>query len=749
MNSKAILLSVVLIMAAFGTVAVLAEDSTAEGNSGNATTSGGTDSETEPATLESASGKTSSSTSAASWKYDVESKTLTITVSSTANVISALDSDSSSWANWTMTSGTMSDDSAATASSYGPDDVFDKSGFKLIITGGDPSIAANAFKNAAVTSVSFTSSTSNVSIEADAFNSCGTLTSVDFKNVSSIGASAFKDCVKLGTVSNIASPTIGNYAFQNCKVLASVNIGSATLSEGNTVFAGCEKLTKIEVSSTSTYKVEDNGHILYDSNKTTVVAYTPGYTPTGVVVLPSTVRTVNMGTENVVYVIDLLKTSGDVKFNKLSSGTKAIGIAYSSQGMSTSTPSYSNGTFTLKYTLYQGWKVTADCMDDGGAGATIAADGNSIQMKTVSGSSYKLLPMGVAKVTVQSVQDLKEMDGWLVNCNLESYKEVDGILTDVFLSARITGYDKSGTGVATVGDTMYFHGMVCDVTGFTPGDYSSLKELTITDNLNLPVGIFENCSQLSKVSMDKVIKLNDHVFRYCVKLHDVSMVACESIGDYAFEGCMNLADIRLGADKVEFGDGVFNNCPQLNMLTVGNETEITGNPGLFIVHTDDGMSVRLYDDNLVVTGLSNVLMYSDSPKGEKIESTTSADGWSTVFIGDMDEIYLSKGTAGRSQGYMIVFDTQIGVKVDSTLVTGTNGLDLPSPHKDGYSFKGWSTSSETFIEFDDSSSIRSSQVLYGFWEKDNSADNTHVIVIAMFAIAIVATIALLVINNRR
>ena len=753
MNSKAILLTVLLMVAIVGGVSVFEDSSldatqtTGDGPT-NEYTSGDDTPTTEP-TVVSAEGKTSTGSNAASWKYDCEDDILTITVSPTTNQISALDSDNSmSWGSWTLTSATLSNNDKIT-SDYYPDDIFDTTGFTLVITGGDPNISANAFKNAKVTTVSFTSSSTNVSIEADSFNGCSTLNTVDLKNVTSIGANAFKDCSKLNKISNIASPTIGGYAFQNCKELTSVNIGSATLSDGKTVFAGCEKLTKFEVSSTSSYKVDSTGHILYDSGETTVVAYTPGHTPTGVVVLPSAVRTVNMGTENVVYVIDLLKTSGDVTFNKLDSGTKATAISYSSQGMSSVTPSYANGTFTLKYSLYSGWAVTKSCMDDGGAGATIATDGKSIQMKVAAGSSYKLLPMGVAKVTADSVQDLKEMDGWLVDCQLDMFNEEDGILTNVDLSARITGYSDSGSGVATVGDTMYFHGMACDVTGFNPGKYTALKELTVTDDLSIPSGIFENCSKLTKVTMDSVTELNDSVFRYCVSLSDVSMDSCTTIGDYAFEGCNALSKITLGANKVDFGKGVFNNCPQLDMLAVGNDTEIIGNPGLFIVHLDDSMSVSLYDDNLVVTGLSNVLMYSDSKSGEKVEARTSADGWSTVYVGDMDEIYLSKGTASRSDGYMIVFDTQIGVKTDSVLVTGSGGVDLPIPHKDGYKFRGWSTDSESFVEFDDGSSVRSSQVLYGFWEKEVSPDNTSTYVLAAFAVAVIATVLVLFVNSRR
>ena len=98
---------------------------------------------------------------------------------------------------------------------------------------------------------------------------------------------------------------------------------------------------------------------------------------------------------------------------------------------------------------------------------------------------------------------------------------------------------------------------------------------------------------------------------------------------------------------------------------------------------------------------------------------------------------------------MIVFDTQIGVKTDSVLVTGSGGVDLPTPYKDGYKFRGWSTDSESFVEFDDGSSVRSSQVLYGFWEKKVSPDNTSTYVLAAFAVAVIATVLVLFVNSRR
>ena len=89
------------------------------------------------------------------------------------------------------------------------------------------------------------------------------------------------------------------------------------------------------------------------------------------------------------------------------------------------------------------------------------------------------------------------------------------------------------------------------------------------------------------------------------------------------------------------------------------------------------------------------------------------------------------------------------MKTDSVLVTGSGGVDLPTPHKDGYKFRGWSTDSESFVEFDDGSSVRSSQVLYGFWEKEVSPDNTSTYVLAAFAVAVIATVLVLFVNSRR
>ena len=118
MNSKAILLTVLLMVAIVGGVSVF-EDSSLDATqtTGDGPTNGitsGDDTTTAEPTIVSAEGKTSTGSSAASWKYDCESKTLTITVSSTTNQISALDSDSStSWGSWSY-SVKMSDNSSKT-----------------------------------------------------------------------------------------------------------------------------------------------------------------------------------------------------------------------------------------------------------------------------------------------------------------------------------------------------------------------------------------------------------------------------------------------------------------------------------------------------------------------------------------------------------------------------------------------------------------------------------------------------------
>ena len=119
------------------------------------------------------------------------------------------------------------------------------------------------------------------SIGGWAFCDCSSLTSVTIPDsVTSIGDDLFRWCESLTSVTIPGSVTsIGNGAFYKCSSLTSVTIPDSVTSIGNFAFSGCVSLKSFTVSeSNSTYSSKDG--VLFNKNKTKLVAYSAGKTNT-------------------------------------------------------------------------------------------------------------------------------------------------------------------------------------------------------------------------------------------------------------------------------------------------------------------------------------------------------------------------------------------------------------------------------------------------------------------------------------
>ena len=112
-------------------------------------------------------------------------------------------------------------------------------------------------------------------IGESAFFSCMSLTNVTIPDsVTSIGQNAFGQCSKLTSISIPDSVTfIGKGAFQFCMSLTTISIPDKVFI-GEWAFGTCSNLTKFDVSTNNEkYSVSDNGRILYNKDKTELIAY--------------------------------------------------------------------------------------------------------------------------------------------------------------------------------------------------------------------------------------------------------------------------------------------------------------------------------------------------------------------------------------------------------------------------------------------------------------------------------------------
>ena len=126
-----------------------------------------------------------------------------------------------------------------------------------------------------------------------AFSRCKSLTSINIPNsVTTIGEHAFFDCKSLTSI-NIPNSvtTIGEDAFSRCKSLTSINIPNSVTTIGDRAFADCESLTSISIPSSVVTIIGnpfccwhgilnneskafiDEDHVLFNKNKTTLIAY--------------------------------------------------------------------------------------------------------------------------------------------------------------------------------------------------------------------------------------------------------------------------------------------------------------------------------------------------------------------------------------------------------------------------------------------------------------------------------------------
>ena len=156
------------------------------------------------------------------------------------------------------------------------------------------------------------------------------------EGITGIGNAAFNNCNGVTSVSIPATvTTIGNAAFAFCTNLTSVNISSSVNFIGEEAFVGCEALSSILVDEDNQAYSSDDSGVLFNKNKTTLIAYPGG--KSGSYTIPGTVETIGKsafkycGFLTAVIIPASVTTIGDLVFFYCSNLSKIINLSITPQ----------------------------------------------------------------------------------------------------------------------------------------------------------------------------------------------------------------------------------------------------------------------------------------------------------------------------------------------------------------------------------------------------------------------------------
>ena len=109
---------------------------------------------------------------------------------------------------------------------------------------------------------------------------------------------------------------------------------------------------------------------------------------------------------------------------------------------------------------------------------------------------------------------------------------------------------------------------------------NQLREVTITDAVQLSYGAFYNCSMLTAINLNgEIIGASDKVFMNCSGITSIYLPGISVISESMFEGCSSLTTFEINESVTNIGESAFKGCISLSAVnsTVEGEFIIENN----------------------------------------------------------------------------------------------------------------------------------------------------------------------------
>lgn len=305
--------------------------------------------------------------------------------------------------------------------------------------------------------------------------------------------------------------SIGNNAFYN-GYLTDVSLPDSIARIGESAFSNCSSLSKIEVSAGNKSFSSEQG-VLYNKDKTSLIAYPRGITDSAFVI-PSSVKRIESGAFSMcMNLADIILPSGLESIGQSS----FVFCSIESINIPDGVISIGNAAFNLCY------KLTDVILP-----ASVTSIGNFAFQGCSSLNSINL-PEGIDSIG----------DRAFYNCRS---------LTSISLPA----------GVTSIGDNAF-------------NRCTGLQSISLPAGLtSIGNGAFYECESLTSISLpDSVVRIGNGTFSGCDSLTSISIPSkVTSIGTESFFACENLTSISLPAGVTSIGSFAFAYCDSLTVITV-------------------------------------------------------------------------------------------------------------------------------------------------------------------------------------